>query len=313
MDGSAAMRCVLLDDRGESWEAGSSRLADTLQSSIRGDALVDYAVRNLGFVAVSESDSAARIRLRPAVVSPIAFSALVYWLHDNPRRRLVLSFLDDDWSHEVVGGCNEAVRKLLARVKPDTQERHGDFLDKSLPLHDLPASSPLRAALTVWSDCSGRYDRERLHPLMERALKGRFVLVESAEGASNLTIKDIGCGLTKPAEYWLSRSIGLRVEDQPDCAFGEWVAQSYRRVFSTGQPDLGDVDAIIRWPQQGRKNFRYRRLLLPFRADDGSALLLGATLVDQGINLRVKGGHETLNASEKLVGVHPHQSAANGL
>ena len=282
------MQCVLFDDRGEAWDAGSTRLAEALQSSIMGEELANYTVRNLGFVAVSEDDRAARIRVRPTVVSPVAFSALLYWLHDSAKDRYVLSFLEDEWSHEVVGARDELVRRLMQRVGGRAPDREGDFLHRQRPLHQLSESSPLRAMLNIWSDCNGKYDLERIHPLLEKALDGRFVLVEAPPGNSNLMIRDIGSGLRKPAGQWLARSIGLRVEDQPDYAYGRWVARSYRNVIDRGQPDLGDVDAVISWPQQSRQSFRYKRLLLPFKREDNSAVLLGATLADPTINLRVK-------------------------
>ena len=68
------------------------------------------------------------------------------------------------------------------------------------------------------------------------------------------------------------------------------MAGSYRDVLNSGEPDLGDVDAVISWPQASRQSFRYRRLLLPFRTTENSAMLLGATLTDPSINLRVKAG-----------------------
>jgi hypothetical protein len=59
-------------------------------------------------------------------------------------------------------------------------------------------------------------------------------------------------------------------------------------VLSTGEPNLEDVDAVITWPQQPRISYRYRRLVLPFKGTQDSTLLLGATLVDPNIDLRVK-------------------------
>jgi hypothetical protein len=281
---------LLFDDRGELWEGGSARLADALGASIAGEELANYAVRNLGFVAVSQTSTMARIRLRPSIVSPVAFSALLYWLHDCAKERFVLSFLESEWSHEVLGGLDDVVRRLLQRIDARCSDREGDFLQAPRPLHHLCSASPLRAMLEIWSESGGRYDRERLHPLLEKALGGRFVLVERPSHSSHLVIKDIGSGLRKPAQHWLARSIGLRVEDQPDYAYGKWVARSYRDVIDSGEPDLGDVDAVLSFPQASRQSFRYRRLLLPFRTTDDSAMLLGATVTDPNINLRVKAG-----------------------
>ncbi len=286
------MRSVVFDDRGEVWDARSRGLAGDLNASIGGDELVEYTIRNLGFVAVKEMGGSLRILLRPAVVSPIAFGALLYWLHDRVVDRVLVSFLDRDWSHEMLRSRQDAVSKLLARVDLGQGVRQGDFLQQELSLESLPEASPLRGVLDLWSGSGGKFDRERLAPLLARALKGRFVLVEASPDRPSLVIKDVGGGLTKPAEYWLARSIGNRVEDQPDYDYGKWIAGFYRRVVATGVPSLSDVDAVINWPQHRRRSFRYRRLVVPFKNAGRSTMLLCASLADPRINLRVKAGKE---------------------
>jgi hypothetical protein len=282
------MRSVIFDDRGELWDARSRRLADDLNASIGGEELVDYSIRNLGFVAAKEMGGSLRISLRPAVVSPIAFSALLYWLHDRTVDRVLVSFLDRDWSHEMLRSRQDAVRKLMARIDFGQGARDGDFLQQDLPLETLSPASPLRGVLDAWSACGGKFDRARMAPLLAKALNGRYVLVEASPEKPSLVIKDVGGGLTKPAEYWLTRSIGNRVEDQPDYEYGKWIASYYRQVVSTGQPCLSNVDAVINWPQHSRRSFRYQRLVVPFAGEGNSTTLMAASLVDPAINLRVK-------------------------
>jgi hypothetical protein len=283
------MRTFLFDDKGDTWEANSSRLAEELHASLRGEELVKYVVRNLGFVAVSENGSSVRLRLRPAVVSQMALSALLYWMHDRTIDRALVSLLDGEWTHELVGSPEEAARLLLARSRYVPADREGDFLHKPRPLHDLPRTSPLRAVLDAWSECEGVYDRDRLHPLLQQVLNGRFVLFEAQSGSPSVYVKDVGQGLGQSGGYWLSRTKGLRVEDQPDHAYGKWVAEAYREVLKTGEPALDDVDAVITWPRQPRISYRYRRLVLPF-AEAESTLVLSATVIDPDISLRIKPG-----------------------
>ena len=284
------MRSVVFDDQGEVWDAKSRKLAHDLNASIEGDELTDYAIRNLGFVAAKDLNGSLRISLRPAVVSPIAFSALMYWLHDRTADRVLISYCDREATHEMTRSRDEAVRKLMARVDFGQGARDGDFLQEDLPLDDLPQSSPLWDVLEAWRDSDGKFDRERLAPLLERALNGRFVLVEASPERPAMVIKDVGSGLSKPAEYWLARSIGNRVEDQPDYDYGKWIANYYRDVVTRGAPRLGNVDAVINWPQQSRRSFRYQRLLVPFSGEGNSTMLMAASLADPAINLRVKPG-----------------------
>jgi hypothetical protein len=288
------MQTFLFDDKGEIWDAKSPSLAEALQASLSGDELSKYAVKNLGFVAATESDGSVRLRLRPAVVSPTALSALLYWLHDQTIERVLISCLDGEWSHELVRSCEEAMRTLLARVKFNADDRNGDFLSVLQPLHQLQRSSPLRAALDAWSATAGKYDPEVIRPSLQKALDDRFVLVEASGGSPDLLIRDVGSGLTRLAEYWLSRARGLRVEDQPDYAYGKWVARLYQQALLRGEPLLEDVDAVVMWPNQPRQSYRYRRLVLPFKRRDGSTALLGTTLHDPAIDLRIKRNQELL-------------------
>jgi hypothetical protein len=282
------MRSILFDDRGDVWDAGSRRLAEDLQASIHGEELVDFAIRNLGFVAAKELRGSLRVSLRPAVVSPIAFTALLYWLHDRSADRVLVSFFDRIWSHEMLRSRADAVKWLLARVDFSVGGRDSDFLHQELPLESLSGASPLKRLLTLWSEAHGVFDHERLAPILQGTLKERFVLVESTPARTALVLKRVGGGLSKPADHWLARSVGHRVEDQPDYDYGKWIANYYRKVIASGAPSLSDVDAVIKWPEHSRQSFRYRRLVLPFKGEGNSTMLLGASLVDPSINLRVK-------------------------
>ena len=281
-------RTYLFDDAGEMWDAKSPSLAEALHASISGDELAKYVVRNLGFVAATQSAASVRLRLRPAIASPTALSALFYWLHDQTIERVLISFLESEWTHELVRSGSEAVRTLLARVDYQANDREGDFLNKQVSLDNLSSSSPLRAVLQAWSDCSGTYNAERIRPVLQKVLNGRYMLVESVAGSPTLHVRDIGGGFNKDVAVWLSRIRGLRVEDQPDYAYGKWIAAMYQQVLRKGEPSLEDVDAVISWPQKPRESFRYKRLVVPFEARGNSTLLLGASINDPAIDLRVK-------------------------
>ena len=289
------MQTLLFDDKGETWDANSPSLAEALQASLSGDELSKYVVKNLGFVAATESDGSVRLRLRPAVVSPTALSALFYWLHDQTIERVLISCLDGEWSHELVRSCDEAMRSAAGARKVHharsrrrlPQQACGLCTSCSVPVRCAPRSMPGRQP-------RAEYDAEVIRPSLQKALDDRFVLVEAPDGSPDLLIKDVGSGLTRLAEYWLSRARGLRVEDQPDYAYGKWVARLYQQALCCGEPLLEDVDAVVMWPNQPRQSYRYRRLVLPFKRSGGSTVLLGTTLHDPDIDLRVKRNQELL-------------------
>ncbi|HZT47042.1 MAG TPA: hypothetical protein VFA64_03645 [Hyphomicrobiaceae bacterium] len=282
------MQTFLFDDMGDMWDAKSRSLAEALGASLSADQLAKYAVRNLGFIAASDNDGSISLRLRPAVVSQTALGALIYWLHDRPVERVLISCLDGEWSHELVSSRDETVRRLLSHAKVDMSDRQGDFLRRPRPLADLPHTSPLRALLEAWNQSGGRFDRERLNRVLDTALRKRFLLVEGSATSSHMLVKEIGTGFENTAVRWLSPIKGLRVEDQPDYAYGQWISSIYREAAAKSVPTLEDVDAVIRWPEHPRVSYRYQRLMVPFEASDDSTLVLGVTLPESTIDLRVK-------------------------
>ena len=187
------MRSILFDDHGDIWDAGSRRLADDLHASIHGEELVEFAIRNLGFVAAKDARGSLRISLRPAVVSPIAFSALLYWLHDRIVDRVLISFFDRVWSHEMLPSRTEAVRRLLAKVDFGVGNRDNDFLHQDLPLDTLPDANPLKAVLGVWSATQGIFDEDQIAPVVRAKLNNRYVLVEATPTRAAMVAATCDC------------------------------------------------------------------------------------------------------------------------
>ena len=71
---------MLIDDAGSVTDSRSLNLRTNLRAVHIGDGFDDYAVRNLGFVALQPGTRSVHIRLRPSHVSPVAFAGLMYWL-----------------------------------------------------------------------------------------------------------------------------------------------------------------------------------------------------------------------------------------
>lgn len=80
------------------------------------------------------------------------------------------------------------------------------------------------------------------------------------------------------------------MEEQPDRAYGRWVVDAYYDAVQSTAPRLDQVDAIVSWPQEGRLRMRYKRLIVPIRVSDQEVYLLGGSVVDDRIDLRVTNG-----------------------
>jgi hypothetical protein len=284
------MQSIVFDDSGEVLDGQSYRLVEMLQASLYGEDLLNYCVRNLGFVVVNDGKGSLRIRMRPKVVSPMAFSGLLYWLLERPVDRVLLSIMEQGgWSHEMFGQKQDAVNRLLQYCGPTYEDRAGEFLRKRRDPAHLPSSSPLRGLLNIWSETFHLDQREQLWSITREALKGRYALLESTERSPNLVFQEIGPGFLSFNDTWLSQAPGLRLEDQIDFAYGKWLASTYKDAMSVGGPCLEDVDAIINRPDGGRRRVRYRRLILTGQKKKGPLSDLRASIIDDSIDLRVEG------------------------
>jgi hypothetical protein len=146
------MQNIVFDDSGEMWDAKSYRLVEMLQASLYGEELLNYAVKNLGFVVVNDSKGSLRIRVRPSVVSPMAFSGFLYWLLDRSVERVLLSILDKTgWTHEMFGDKQDAPEPPAAMLPSPTTK-----IERAIPAQAAPNWITCRPVLYAASPTSGR-------------------------------------------------------------------------------------------------------------------------------------------------------------
>ena len=69
---------------------------------------------------------------------------------------------------------------------------------------------------------------------------------------------------------------------------GHWVAASYDRVIKSEVAAFETVDAIVETQTAGRQRIRYTRIMLPSQSADGTRWLLGASAMDNRIDLRLE-------------------------
>ena len=75
----------LIDDRGKLWDPHSLVLRAQLHASVGTQELRDFAVLNLGFIALAIGKASFHIQLRPALAQPAALGALYLALHKHGR------------------------------------------------------------------------------------------------------------------------------------------------------------------------------------------------------------------------------------
>jgi hypothetical protein len=280
---------VLIDDQGTFWDSSSPKLQAALETSLTGKDLAEYCVKNLGYVAAKPGDSSHQVWLRPSHVAPTALAAALYWLGDQKSARLGVSYyVDKQWAHEIHGSNDMALKGIIARVNSAQAQRQDAVRTRRRAPQGLPASHPLRYSLEQWRASFGRSSGDQLEDAKRHAVNGRYILLHAPSSSPRIIIKEVGPGMPAGAKHWLSRAVGMRIEDQPDTVYGRLCADIYRHVKDRAQPILDDVDAFVEWPGLGRQRRRYQRLILPFQAKGGDVYvyLLGTSLEDPRIDLR---------------------------
>ena len=115
-----------------------------------------------GFVAAKELNGSLRISLRPAVVSPIAFSALLYWLHDRAADRVLMSFCDRDWSHEMTALARRKPCASCWRASTSAKAR-ATAISCTKTCRSTACRRPRRSgACSTVVGVGGKFDRERM-------------------------------------------------------------------------------------------------------------------------------------------------------
>jgi hypothetical protein len=234
--------------------------------------------------------SAARIRLSPSTVAPASLAAALFSLMDQPPERLVVSHRNDGCGDELFANLRKAidrVAELMSTAQTATPEPA--FLREERSLTSLlDEDSHLSALFRFCADAGHRYNPATDLQRLEDMLKGRFMIVEVK--TDRLMIAEVGTGFIAYDARWRARAHGLRVEDQPDYAYGCWARDAFLDALRRNQPRVDNVDAIIRRPYLSDQiRVRYRMIILPFsRGASQAPCLLGASVIDDRIDLRAK-------------------------
>lgn len=281
------MSLLLIDDQGDVWDGQSRQLRQSFDSPYSGGEFSDYAVANLGFIALNVYGGSCQLRLRPELVSERTYRALLEWLAHSNNERIVLTWLGDSWANELLRTGPNCLRRLDELVSNAQRAKPNDFLSRRLTPAELPEGSPFREILENWAALGGPRGQPALMHLIQMSLGQRHLMVKPEAGAGKLVFHSFGTDLFADYDTWRTCAVGAPMEEMPDRSYGRLVAPSYYETLAENAPRVEEVDAIIRWPRNGRSRLRYKRLIVPLKHQDGSPLLVGGSVLDHRVDLRI--------------------------
>ena len=269
------MRTTIIDNRGRHWGPNEPGFLQSIDASRVTPGLLDYVVRNLGFAVVSSTNRSLQVRVRPAIIGPVAIAETLTWCMSQQADRAMLTYFGEateDWTHVLLASVELTTQRLVDLVN-DAQVRPTEpFQRSTIDIDRLPVDHPVRPVVSRWRETGGKFQPAQLQPLLDRAFARRHMVVKVQDDGAQLIMTSIAAGYRhmKP-----SIQTGTRIEDQLDYAYGRWVAESYREVHRRGLPSFEQIDATLRRPQQ---RIRYERLILPCETPTRERLLLSGTL-----------------------------------
>jgi hypothetical protein len=270
----------IIDDRGGWWDGDAWELRSALHlQDVKGD-IRNVLIDNLGFIGVSVRQSGVAIRFRPRTVSKAALGALLYWVARHDPERVCLSFPHDARQrHEIHPSARAALLRMEALIALELGSSAKPlFLAHTGTLNELARPGLCFGPLFEhWRTTGGLFDDGGYRQLLARFAGERYVLFEACPAGLGFTIARAGEGLRIPDKRSHRALAGGRLESLADRAYAQWVARLYRTALDSRQPRFDHIRAFICWPQAGRVERRYSRLILPCRTMDGRQLLLGVS------------------------------------
>lgn len=267
---------TLIDDKGEIRFAGARIQCRTGQTN--GAESPDHAVRELGYVSLRERASSVQVFLRPSLVTEATLAALFYRLAEATPERVLISYLADEWRHELVRGAHQAMVRLedlvseagmwqpRARYREEPQE---------IALGKHAALERWRPLLGVWGLTGGRVPGRITDLFAALGLGDEALLLRMPRNSERLIIEHYGLGISFYPLWCKLLLPGRDAEEQPDRDYAAMMTRAYRVAFGKRQPRFDAVDAVVRDPEGEMRRYRYDRLILPWEGDDGARFASG--------------------------------------
>lgn len=280
------MSDLIIDGQGTIMPAGKAVMMQRYGQSARSKSLLDFLVRNMGFVRVRLGQTSVSVIAAPGQMKFRTYSAMAGLIDKRSPERVSLSWFDDGWNHEIHVGVKPLCRRLLGLMKLRGQRRSDQYISEPRSVDTLPNSSTLRAIVDCWAEKSGQLNVDDCPTLFHDLLLSKFSVGQFDEDTGRIVFSDIGDGITICSTDTKARIIGQPVDEMPDIAYGRAIVNDWRFAMLKLEPTLVDVDAFVAEPGQKEIQRRqYTRLMLPINRKGAQLpMLLCASLIDHAVN-----------------------------
>jgi hypothetical protein len=239
---------------------------------------LDHAVRSLGHVSLHISPRRFRVRLRPDGLSWGAYQQLISILLDDDKP--VVLDIEGVGPTELYDKVDDAIARIddlrAMNIRATGTRWRPSFISDPLSLERLKTapSIGLRAAHRGWVRCRGMLNRAALRRLLDAPLSAPMLLAR-IDGDGRPSAETWPRYIALYAESQLPAVIGRPFDEHPLHTYSALAAHGYRETARDEAPRLELIEAVVRPGEHAPIRMRYERLLLPWRAEDGTRYVSG--------------------------------------
>ena len=283
----------LIDKHGNVLDPASDTIRARFGITKYSSSVERFLIRNSGYIACHLTRDSAVIVFTPANISLQACVSVSRILNDHTPERVVMSWYQDGWHKEVLTGHTAARERLLRIIFEARSKGAARYFSRVCQADGLPNDNSLARLLAFWQLRGQKIDVVSDAQALANCTNGRYLAIARNSEDGSIIFSAMGGGWSIYDESWPERTIGQRVEHQPDLAYGKWVADCYEQALATNQPQITDNDVFVTAPFADQpRRVGYQRLTLPITDRNGRPGLLSATRLDPDIRLDRVIGHK---------------------
>ncbi len=267
----------MFDDQGNIWPAGDDDPRRFSASDLPFYPSAHSANLEKGLVRLYPSVSGVRIELCSDRLSEAAFVSVMHWLADHPQTRVSLTLGPGTPDALIAGSPTEVKHRLTDCIQASRLRAAQRLRRAPVSPSALAKTSPLRIFRHLWQHGADPGD-PGFAVACDQLFKGRYTLTEQTS-SGDLVIRGHGDGYIAYSRAYLSRCVGLRIEDDPDLEYGLWNRDAYREAIREWRPLIEDIDATMRGAGEIARHVRYQRIIAPLTGRNGGTFLLSASVL----------------------------------
>jgi predicted transcriptional regulator of viral defense system len=261
----------LIDDRGEAWTAGSSKLSVALGTRLDGRELERFVMSQMGYVTVRERDAVVEVTFEQATVSPRAIIGLLYKLAGIRGKPVALRGCSDQVGVKIIHDRGRAIAHLseiveIRRGGPRYAKQYAELTRTSF-------ASNWEIAQDILASEMASESRRRV---LEKLFAGAFTINQLDESDGQYRVLDWGSKVAAIDPVFSAHGAGLSYYDLSDRDYGRWIADTFKEYAGAQERRVEAVTARMSAPGLELRQYTYNRLVLPVERD-GSRLLFVAT------------------------------------